>query len=127
MCYIESRNRPFFIFGDKPMSGDSPWIRFAAEIPLAHFASHCAKTGVKNVLQVRFEGYENVDARRVLEENGMALYVENMKGYMRVKTGKAPSASDGVTPAVQTDGSAEPVRIVVQAEGSSGFYKVIRN
>ena len=109
------------------MSGDSPWIRFAAEIPLAHFASHCAKAGVRNVLLVCFEGYEKVDAGRVLEENGMALYVENMGGYMRVKTGKDPSALGGVTPAVRTDGSAEPVRIVVPAEGSSGFYKVIRN
>ena len=57
----------------------------------------------------------------------MVLYVENLKGYMRVKSGKDLSLSDGVTPAVQTDGSAEAVRIVVPKDGDSGFYKVIRN
>ena len=61
------------------------------------------------------------------EEGGMALYVENLKGYMRVKSGKDLSLSDGVTPAVQADGSAEEVRIVVPKDGDSGFYKVIRN
>lgn len=65
--------------------------------------------------------------RIVPEDGGMALYVENLKGYMRVKTSKDLSLSDGVTPAVQTDGSAEAVRIVVPKDGDSGFYKVIRN
>ena len=32
-----------------------------------------------------------------------------------------------VTPAVQTDGSADEIRIVVPKTGSSGFYRVIRN
>ncbi len=57
----------------------------------------------------------------------MVLYVENLKGYMRVKSGKDLSLSDDVTPAVQTDGSAEAVRIVVPKDGDSGFFKVIRN
>jgi len=61
------------------------------------------------------------------EEGGMALYVENLKGYMRVKTGKDLSLSDGVTPAVHTDGSADAVRILVPKDGDSSFYKVIRN
>ena len=66
--------------------------------------------------------------RMAPEDGGMALYVENMKGYMRVKKGKDILLSDGVTtPAVQTDGSAEPVRIVVPMDGDSGFFKVIRN
>ena len=47
---------------------------------------------------------------------------------MRVKKGKDILLSDGVTtPAVQTDGSVEPVRIVVPMDGDSGFFKVIRN
>ena len=65
--------------------------------------------------------------RIVPEGDDMVLYVENLKGYMRVKSGKDLSLSDGVTPAVQTDGSAEAVRIVVPKDGDSGFYKVIRN
>ena len=65
--------------------------------------------------------------RIAFEDGGMALYVENLKGYMRVKTGKNLSLSDDVTPAVQTDGSAEEVRIVVPKNGDSGFFKVIRN
>ena len=63
----------------------------------------------------------------VPEEGGMAIYVENLKGYMRVQTGKDLSLSDGVTPAVQTGGSDDTVKIVVPKEGDSGFYKVIRN
>ena len=65
--------------------------------------------------------------RIAFEDGGMALYVENLKGYMRVKTGKNLSLSDDVTPAVQTDGSADEVRIVVPKSGDSGFFKVIRN
>ena len=65
--------------------------------------------------------------RIVPGDDCMVLYVENLKGYMRVKSGKDLSLSDGVTPAVQTDGSAEAVRIVVPKDGDSGFYKVIRN
>ena len=57
----------------------------------------------------------------------MVLYVENLKWYMRVKAGKDLSLSDGVTSAVQTDGSSEAVLIVVSKDGYSGFYKVIRN
>ena len=57
----------------------------------------------------------------------MVLYVENLKWYMRVKAGKDLSLSDGVTSAVQTDGSSEAVLIVVSKVGYSGFYKVIRN
>ena len=63
----------------------------------------------------------------VPEDGGMAIYVENLKGYMRVKSGKDLSLSDGVTPAVQTGGSDDTVKIVVPKEGDSGFYKVIRN
>ena len=65
--------------------------------------------------------------RIATEDGDMVLYVENLKGYMRVKTGKDLSLSDGVTPAVQADGSADEVRIVVPKSGNSGFYKVIRN
>lgn len=66
--------------------------------------------------------------KKIVPENGgMAIYVENLKGYMRVQTGKDLSLSDGVTPAVQTGGSDDTVKIVVPKEGDSGFYKVIRN
>ena len=65
--------------------------------------------------------------RIALEDGGMALYIENLKGYMRVKMGKDLSLSDDVSPAVQTDGADDAVRIVVPTKGDSGFYKVIRN
>lgn len=65
--------------------------------------------------------------RIVPEDDCMALYVENLKGYMRVKSGKDLSLSDGVTPAVQADGSAGDIRIAVPKDGSCNFYKVIRN
>lgn len=61
------------------------------------------------------------------EDDGLVLYVENLKGYMRVRTGKDLSLSDDVTPAVRTDGSDRDVRIVVPKDGAAGFYKVIRN
>ena len=61
------------------------------------------------------------------EDGGMALYIENLKGYMRVKMGKDLSLSDDVSPAVQTDGADDAVRIVVPTKGDSGFYKVMRN
>ena len=65
--------------------------------------------------------------RIALEDGGMALYIENLKGYMRVKMGKDLSLSDDVSPAVPTDGADDAVRIVVPTKGDSGFYKVIRN
>lgn len=63
----------------------------------------------------------------VQEGDDMVIYVENLKGYMRVKKGKDLTLADGVTPAVQTDGSTNAVRIVIPKTGNSGFYKVIRN
>lgn len=65
--------------------------------------------------------------RIVPEDGGMALYVENLKGYVRVRSGKDVSLSGGVTPAVPTDGSGGEVKIVVPKDGDSGFYKVIRS
>ena len=65
--------------------------------------------------------------RIAFEGDDMVIYIENLKGYMRVQKGKDLSFSDGATPAVRADGSANEVRIVVPKTGNSGFYKVIRN
>ena len=110
----------------QPDAGDPVRVTVDLEEPVAATSSslgvaHLTAAGpAPDVQQPRV-------TRIVPEDGGMALYVENLKGYMRVKTVKDLSLSDGVTPAVQTDGSAEAVRIVVPKDGDSGFYKVIRN
>ena len=67
----ESGVRHFFVYGDKPESDDHPWIRFAPEEAFARFADHCCRAGVKNVVQVRFEGGETLDAQPVLAKRGI--------------------------------------------------------
>ena len=67
----ESGVNHFFAYGDKPESDDRPWIRFAPETAISHFADHCAKAGVKHVVQVRFDGSETLDAQPALAERGI--------------------------------------------------------
>lgn len=67
----ESGVRHFFVYGDKPESDDHPWIRFAPEEAFTQFADHCCRAGVKNVVQVRFEGVEMLDAQPVLAKRGI--------------------------------------------------------
>ena len=70
-CLMESGVDHFFAYGDKPESDDHPWIRFSLETEVEHFADHCAKAGVKHVVQVNFEGYETFDAQPALAERGI--------------------------------------------------------
>lgn len=71
-CLAESGVNHVFAYGDKPKYADRPWIRFAAETALVHFAHHCAKAGVRHVVQVRFEGNETLDARPALAKKRIA-------------------------------------------------------
>ena len=71
-CLAESGVNHFFAYGDKPESDDRPWIRFAAETALSDFAEHCARAGVKHVVQVRFEDNETLDAGPALAAKGVA-------------------------------------------------------
>lgn len=74
------------------------------------------------------EGVEQPKVTRIVPDgDNVVIYVKGLGGYMRVRTGTTPALKDGVTPAVQTDGSADEIRIVVPKTGSSGFYRVIRN
>ena len=70
-CLEEAGVNHFFVYGDKPESDDRPWIRFAPETALSQFADHCARAGVKHVVQVRFEGNETIDAQPALAERGI--------------------------------------------------------
>ena len=73
----------FFLYGDKPESDDHPWIRFAPEEAFTQFADHCCRAGVKNVVQVRFEGVEMLDAQPVLAKRGIDC------SWMNISRGKA--------------------------------------
>ena len=79
----ESGVRHFFVYGDKPESDDHPWIRFAPEEAFTQFADHCCRAGVKNVVQVRFEGVEMLDAQPVLAKRGIDC------SWMNISRGKA--------------------------------------
>ena len=70
-CLAESGVRHFFVYGDKPESGGHPWIPFSAEKAVSHFADHCVKAGVKQVVQVRFEDNETIDAAPALAKRGI--------------------------------------------------------
>ena len=70
-CLAESGVNHFFIYGDKPEYDDRPWIRFSPETAISYFADHCARAGIKHVVQVRFESIENIDAQAALAERGI--------------------------------------------------------
>ena len=70
-CLAESGVDHIFAYGDKPKSEDRPWIRFFPEAAISQFADHCAKAGVKRVVQVRFEDYETLDAGPALAKRGI--------------------------------------------------------
>ena len=62
-----------------------------------------------------------------IEGDNVFLTVENLKGFMRVRSGSDVSASDAATAAVETNGGDEDVTLVTRKPGNSGFFKVIRN
>ena len=70
-CLAESGVRHIFAYGDKPKADDSLWIRFDQEDMISIFADHCAKAGVKRVVQVRFERNEHLDVGPALAERGI--------------------------------------------------------
>ncbi len=55
------------------------------------------------------------------------ITVENLKGFMRVGSGSGADAISSAGAALETSGSDEDVVLVAPKQGSSGFYKVIRN
>ena len=68
-----------------------------------------------------------IKAMRIDGDN-VFLTVENLKGFMRVSSGSDVSASDAATAAVETSGESGEVTLVTRKpNGSSGFFKVIRN
>ena len=70
-CLREAGVKSVFIYGDQPKRGEGFWIRFSADEAIANFAAHCARAGVKRVVQVRFEENETPDAQRALEAYGI--------------------------------------------------------
>jgi len=67
----ESGVNHIFLYGDKPEFSERPWIRFSPETAMSHFANHCAKAGVKHVVQVRFDDGETPDAGPSLAKRGI--------------------------------------------------------
>ena len=70
-CLAESGVNHIFVYGSKPKSDDRPWIRFGPDAAISQFADHCARAGVRHVVQVRFEDYETLDAEPALARNGI--------------------------------------------------------
>lgn len=62
-----------------------------------------------------------------VEGDNVYLTVENLRGHMRVQSGKDVKASESTGAAVETSGATDEVILVAPKSGSSGFYKVIRN
>ena len=61
-----------------------------------------------------------------IEGDNVFLTVENLKGFMRVRSGSDVSVSGSTDAAVETSGG-EDVTLVTRKPGNSGFFKVIRN
>ena len=70
-CLREAGVKSVFIYGDEPAREEGRWIRFSAEEAIGNFVQHCVRTGVKRVLQVRFEGNDTPDAKEALAEKGI--------------------------------------------------------
>lgn len=62
-----------------------------------------------------------------VEGDNVYLTVENLRGHMRVQSGKDVKASESTGAAVETSGATDEVILVAPKSGASGFYKVIRN
>ena len=71
-CLAESGVRHIFAYGNKPKEDDSPWIKANFKTPFQQFARHCVKSGVRHVVQVRFEGNETLDAEPFLAGKGIS-------------------------------------------------------
>ena len=61
-----------------------------------------------------------------IEGDNVFLTVENLAGFMRVRSGSDVSVSGATDAAVETSGG-EDVTLVTRKPGNSGFFKVIRN
>ena len=61
-----------------------------------------------------------------IEGDNVFLTVENLAGFMRVRSGSDVSVSGATDAAVETTGG-EDVTLVTRKPGNSGFFKVIRN
>ena len=85
-CLREAGVKSVFIYGDEPTKDEGLWIRFSAEEAIANFVRHCVRTGVKRVMQVRFDGNETPDAGKALAEKGVKsawITVPRMDGLGR--------------------------------------------
>ena len=67
----ESGVNYILVCGDRPELHGGRWIRFSPESAVAHFAGHCARTGVRHVVQVRLDGDVAIDAQPALAKCGI--------------------------------------------------------
>ena len=90
-CLAEAGVNHIFAYGDKPKDNARPWVRFSPETAISQFADHCARAGVKRVMQVRFEGNETLDAQPALAKRGIDSF------WMTIsRGGKGRGRFDGV-------------------------------
>ena len=85
-CLHDAGVRSVFIYGERPERDGGRWIRFSADEAIGHFATHCVRSGVKRVTQVRFEGNDTPDARSALAGAGIAsqwMTIPRMDGLGR--------------------------------------------
>lgn len=89
-CLAESGVNHILSYCDRPTS-DRPWIRFSDEEAISMFVDHCAKAGVRHVVQVRFEGNEMFDVGPALSARGIE------SSWMTIlRTDAGPGRFDGI-------------------------------
>ena len=70
-CLHEAGVKGVFIYGAPPKKSEGRWIRFSADEAIDSFARHCARVGVKRVVQVCFDENDTPDAQLSLEAMGI--------------------------------------------------------
>ncbi len=70
-CLSKAGARCIYLYGDAPKRNEGPWIRFSAKEAIACLVDHCTRSGIKSVVEVRFEGNECPDARADLANAGI--------------------------------------------------------
>ncbi len=94
-------------------------VAFAEAAPSGAVTADVVAEAAAGVAQPRITRFE-------ADGECVAIHVEGLGGYVRVRSGETIRLAGGVTPAVATDVS-EEVRLVVPRLGASGFYRVIRS
>ena len=96
-----------------------------ASISLPEIASESGLVAAAGVAAPADCAQPRIKAMRI-EGDNVFLTVENLAGFMRVRSGSDVSVSGATDAAVETAGG-EDITLVTRKPGNSGFFKVIRN